>query len=305
MIGRFASRFDFVPGSWKEGVAMLTPFALFSICFYMFYHLINYLLASGLMSPGVNIVPFVVVFWLLGFSLFAFDFVKGPPRWFMPYIGLLLPIFNLFIYEGLIFINWNGVPALYELTGRFPALSYLTIFLGEFINRGLLWVGLIFLLVLLVITTRLIPKFRLFHQRLRNDWTLLSFIAYGTVPFAVIYSFGDYEMDFANQGYYLLLVLVIFAVGGSLYLRATTLLKKFLSLFVAMALSMFVAELSRAILYHGPFPGLQLTWQTKIMETIVTWMWLALFLLLPVLVKWLPDTGTPSISSPWTKDEAQ
>lgn len=293
MTGKFLSRFDFAPGSWKEGVAMLAPFAWFAICFYAFFRLIIYLFASGLVKPGgINMVPFLVVFWLLGFSLFTFDFVKGPPRWFMPYIGLLLPIFNLFIFEGLIIPNWSNVLVLFHLNR----------FLGGFIYQGLIWVGLFSLIILLVIMTRLVPAFRLFHQKLINDWTLLSFIAYGIVPFAVIYSYGDYEMDFANQGPYLFLAFLIFAVGGWFYLRANTPLKKFLSLCVAMVLSMFVAELSRAILYEFP-RGLQLTWQakllqlpwqTKLMEIIVIWIWVALFLLFPILVKWLPGVSTPS-----------
>jgi hypothetical protein len=284
MTGKFASRIDFVPGSWKEGMAMLAPFAWFAICFYGFYRLTFYLLASGLVKPGgINMVPFLVVFWLLGFSLFAFDFVKGPPRWFMPYIGLLLPIFNLFIYNGLIIPNWSDTPILLNLN----------LFLGGIIDQGFIWVGLFFLIILLVITTRFIPKFRLFHQRLRDDWTLLSFIAYGTVPFTVIYSYGDYEMDFANQGPYLFLVALIFAAGGWFYLRASTPLKKILPLFVAMALSMFVAEVSRGILYEFP-PGLQLPWQAKLMDSIVMWIWAALFLLFPILVKWLPGVSTPS-----------
>ncbi len=272
---------------------MLTPFAWFAICFYGFSRLIFYLLASGVVKGGVNTFPFVIVFWLLGFSLFAFDFVKGPPRWFMPYMGLLLPIFNLFIYERLIIPNWGGIPALAHLNSRF---------LGVFIDQGLIWVGLFALIILLVIVTRLIPVFRLFYQRLRNDWTLLSFIAYGTVPFAVIYSYGDYEMDFTNQGPYLFLMILIFAVGGWFYLHANTPLKKVLPLIVAMALSMSVAELSRAILYEFPkslqltwqAKLLQLPWQTKLLEIFMTWIWVALFLIFPILVKWLPGRGNSS-----------
>jgi len=272
---------------------MLFPFAWFVLCFYGFYRLIFYLLASGLVKPGgINIVPFVVIFWLLGFGLFAFGFSKGPPRWFMPYIGLLLPIFNLFVYERLIIPSWGGI----------PHLSYPYRFLVEFIDQGLIWVGLFTSIILLVIVIKLVPGFRLFYQRLRNDWTLLSFIAYGIVPFAIIYSYGDYEMDFANQGPYLFLIVMIFAAGGWFYLRANTPLKSVLPLIVAMAMSMFVAELSRTILYEFPrnlqltwqAKLLQISWQTKLMEITIIWIWVALFLISPFLVKWLPGRGDTS-----------
>lgn len=300
MNGKSVSRFDFELGSRKEMLAALAPFLFFSI--------LPVIVSSTGMYPGV--VAWIQIIFILGSLLFAVILLIGGskkpfPRWYIPYIGLPLPIFNFFIYAGLVSTNWFGTPAYYELAQTSPFLSTLARFLGEFVSQGLLWIGLLFLIVLLVIATTLNPRLRLFHQQLKDDWTLLSFLAYGTAPYVILLSFGDYEMDYPNQGPYLFLIFTIMAAGGWFYLRANTPLKKILPLFVAMALAVFIAEVSRGILYEFP-RGLQLTWQarflqipwqTKLTGSIMIWVWVALFLVAPILVKWLPGKSDPSQAS--------
>ena len=281
---------------------MLAPFLLFFMGMYVISRVIIILFASGWLMPGVNMIYLTVAIWILPFVILRFGFGKGLPRWFIPYLGVLLPIVNIKIYEGWIVPNWSGFPSLYEWMGNSPALSHLSGFLMKFIYQGTYWIGLFALLSLIVIVTRLVPVFRPSYQRFQDDWTLLSFLAYGAVPLVVLFSFGDYEMDFPDQGPYLLLMFMIVAGCGWFYLRSEIPWKRILSLFVGMALAMAIAEVARSILYEIP-RGVQLAWQarvfqlpwqTKLQDITMIWIWSALLLLFPVLIKRLPGKSDPS-----------
>ena len=273
MTGKFASRFDFEPGSRNETLAALAPFLLFGAL----PVLLTFLQSLGFVPLWFEIV-FVVVFWLSGLSLFAIGFGKGAPRWFMPYLGLPLPLIALLIFNGLMNPEWRG----------FPSLMQASWFVRQFVHAGLLWGVLILLVLLLVLMFWLIPKFRPFYQRIRNDWTLFSFVLYGTAPFALVLSFDDYQ----NEEPYLFLSFLILAVGGWFYLRYNVPWKRFWSLFIGLALSMFTAAIGKAILYAGPWPRPKyFTWQTEMLSTIVMWMWLALIMLIPLTLTLLPRSA--------------
>lgn len=81
MTGKFASRFDFAPGSLKETFAALAPF-LFGMVMVLFGYLGRYWTAP----LGVQIA-FVILFWAPIFGLFLLGSAKGLPRWSLPYLG--------------------------------------------------------------------------------------------------------------------------------------------------------------------------------------------------------------------------
>jgi len=142
-------------------------------------------------------------------------------------------------------------------------------------------VGLIFILILLLVATRLIPKSRLFHQRLKDDWTLLSFIIYGAMPFVLFITYNEYK----NEEPFMFMSLMVLAVCGWLYLKSYEPLKRFLYLYGGVALSMLVAAIGKAVLEESSFPGGSSTWQTEFMDTLTMWLWLALIMLIPVSFK--------------------
>ncbi len=72
MAGKFASRFDFEPGSRNETLAALAPFLLFGAL----PVLLTYLHSLGFVPLWFEIV-FVIVFWLSGFSLLVIGFKRG------------------------------------------------------------------------------------------------------------------------------------------------------------------------------------------------------------------------------------
>jgi hypothetical protein len=130
----------------------------------------------------------------------------------------------------------------------------------------------------------LIPTFRPFYRRLKNDWTLLAFILYGITPFAILLTFDDYQ----HAGPYVFVSFLILALGGWLYLHNEAPWKKFMILFTGLTLAMAVAVLGAAVLVEKSLYASVANWQTAMAETIMTWMWLAIFMLLPPLIKLIP-----------------
>jgi len=263
MTGKFASRFDFTPGSRTEALAALAPF-LVGMVMIVFGYIGNYI-----NFPLWSQVVFVILFWSLVLGLFLLGPAKGLPRWFMPYIGVPMPIISLLLFNSLM-EKWQGV--------WWYGLPW---FLSAFIQGGLFWVGLIFMLILLLVATRLIPKSRLFHQRLKDDWTLLSFIIYGAMPFVLFITYNEYK----NEEPFMFMSLMVLAVCGWLYLKSYEPLKRFLYLYGGVALSMLVAAIGKAVLEESSFPGGSSTWQTEFMDTLTMWLWLALIMLIPVSFK--------------------
>jgi hypothetical protein len=208
-------------------------------------------------------------------SLIVIGFAKRVPRWFMPYIGLPLPIINLLVFNALNDPEWRG----------FPSLMHAPWLVQQIVYGGRILGVLILLVVLVVLVPALIKGFHPFYQRLRDDWTLLSFVIYGTAPFMLVITFDDYQ----NEEPYLFLSFLFLAIGAWFYLRNKAPWKRFWSLFVGLALSMFTAAIGKGILYAGPWPRPKyFTWQTEMMSTIVMWAWLALIMLIPLFLKLLP-----------------
>jgi hypothetical protein len=270
MTEKFSSRRDFAPGSRNEVLAALAPFLLFGAL----PTLLGYFRVADFVPLWLDI-GFGIVLWLFGLSLILIGFVQHFPRWFMPYIGVPMPFFSLLLFNQLM-EKWQGV-----WWYRLPW------FLSAFIQEGLLWMGLVFMLVLLLVAARLVPKSRPFYERLRGDWTLLSFILYGATLLALVITLNEYK----NEEPYMFLALLILAAGGWFYLRSDEPWNRFFCLQGGMWFSMLVAAIGKAVLVESSFPGVSDdSWQIEFMSTIITWLWLALFMLSSSMLNWWPRT---------------
>lgn len=279
MVKNFDSRFGFAPGSRKEVLAAVTPFLLFGA--------VPILISlSGRLIPVTR--PFIleealsICMLASVVSLLVVGFFRNVPRWFMPYLGLPLPLISLLIF-GYWVDKWSN----------FPLTGFSSQFLRTFVRGGFIWGILIPLLVSLVVFAAAIPRYRPFYRRLRNDWTLLCFILYGAAPSMAFFQFEGYQ----NYGLYVVLMFLILAVGGWLYLQNDVPWKKFLILIGVVTLSMFVAAMGQAVLYesslynsHRPFP--EYPWWATVDQTVIAWMWLVLIMFLPLAINLLPRPKT-------------
>ena len=138
MTGKFASRFDFEPGSRTESFAALAPFLLFGVV----PVLLGYLDTRGYLPQWFAIL-FVILFWSLGLGLLVIGFKQGAPRWFMPYLGLPLPIIGLLAFNAIVNPEWSG----------FPFLRDASWFVKQFFHQGVLWVWLLLSVLLIFLLT--------------------------------------------------------------------------------------------------------------------------------------------------------
>jgi hypothetical protein len=275
----FASRFDFAPGTRSETWAALAPFLFFGAL----QTLLGYFYVADFV-PMWLVNLYGILFWSLGLGLFVLGFLKRFPRWFMPYLGAPMPFISLLLFniviEKLQGVWWYKLPFL----------------LSAFMQEGLLWMGLIFMLVLLLLVARLVPIFRPFNQRLREDWTLISFLVYGGAPLALVFTFGDYK----NEEPFMFLALLILAAGGWFYLRNEEHLKRFYCLQGGLWFSMLVVAVGKALLAKSSFPGmLDNGWQIEFMSTIITGMWLAMIMTIPLALQTLarPQKASPALQN--------
>lgn len=279
MIETSGSFFDFAPGTRRELLAALAPFLLFGAL----PTLLGYFRVSELVPLWLDIL-FVIVLWSFGLVLLVIGFLQHFPRWFMPYIGVPWPFFSVLLFISPLMsrlwgVWWFSLPGL----------------LSEFLQQGLLWLGQFVLLMLLLVATWLFPKSRPFHQRLRKDWTLLAFIVYGTAPLSLVITFNEYK----NEEPFMFLALLFLAAGGRWYLRNHEPGKRFLSLYVGLALSMLTAAVGKAVLVESSFPNLtaQVS-KGEFMSTLVTWLWLAMFMMIAPALTLLPKKMLSLPSTP-------
>lgn len=269
MTGKSASRFDFEPGSRTESFAALTPFL-----FGMVMVLVGYL-ARYWTAPMWVQIAFVVLFWPSILGMFLLGSTKGLPRWFLPYLGVLLAIAALLLFSFL--GNFRLDVWWYRSSGLANVFNF-----GNF-----LWIGLILLVFLLLAISRSVPRFHPFYQRLRDDWTLLSFLLYGTVPLMLWLIFDGY----VNEEPVFALSLFVLALGGWFYLRNDEPLKRFVSLQVGLVLSMFTAGAGKAaLILWSRSQKLDFVLKDELSFSLETWLWLAVIMSLPLLFNLLPQT---------------
>jgi len=272
MTGKSASRFDFESGSQNEILAALAPFLIGGV--------VPVLVSS--IGNFINIplwiqIIFTLSMWFLIGSLLVLGFTKRAPRWFMPYLGVPLSIISLIIFNFMVNPEWHGFPFLRDASWFVRQVFYL----------GTLWIWMIVAILVIFLLTRLIPRFRPFHQRLRDDWTLLCFILYGAMPFVVFLSFDE----FRNEEPYLVLAFLALALGAWLYLRSSTLWGKFWSLLAGLTLAMAIAFLGQNLLYESSYPySNDASWATT-MTTVIMWMWMVLFMFISAGLNLLPRSG--------------
>ncbi len=273
MVRKFGAYFDFTHGSSWEFLAAIYPFFLLGGVL----PIVNMISLSGVMRfpnplfDGIAILLLAVLGILCLIGLF-----KGLPRWSLTYLGFLLAIFSVYQVGSLLDRWWIRT---------FPALYDRSWFLGQFAYQGMLWVGLSIMALLLVLAIGFVP----FLRRFKKDWTLLLLLLYGSSPFALVFTFDDY----VNEGPYELVCFLALAAGLWLYLRTNDLRRRFWALFGGLTFSLFFAAVSKAILFSSPswpWPKGSFTWQSEMMSTIIMWMWIALAMLVPLLLRLFPQS---------------
>ncbi len=258
-------------GSWREALAAMAPFLLWTIGVLLpdFDAMLPKWLESVLAGSWLAVILILPI--IVGL-------VKGLPRWSLPPIGLALAFLIL-----LGRINW-----LDRLLHRLIS-SLAPWFLRAATSQGIIWFGLLVVVAITVLMVRAWRPLHPFYQRIRGDWTLLSFGLYGATLLALPQTFDDY----VNEEPYEIMAALLLVTGGWLYLRSPHLWQRALSLFGGITSAMAVTTLAKVLLHPGMIARHRYwgtTWQREALVTIILWGWMVVAIFAPILLRLLPRT---------------
>ena len=195
-------------------------------------------------TPGASlstVYPAALVFLV---AMILLGILGGFSRWSLPYLGFALSLFGyLFVFRWVADLI---SPALMVRVSPGP-WDDSTRLLLKAVSVGWLWFTLFSYTLLLVAVLGIFRRFRRLLSCIRRDWTLLSYILYGEILFALILLFDDYR--FTEP--YAIASLLCLVAGGWLYLRSPHPWRRVLALGCGLTLAMGIAVLDRWLVGPG------------------------------------------------------
>ena len=256
--------------------------------------------AEMLVALTVFVLPVIAIWlksgqnlttgWLAGILtiLFFLGVQRGFPRWSLPYFGLALSACSfLFIFQ------WAADLVAPTFISRMVAAPHneSTHLLLQVFWAGLMWISLFVLVFVVLGVLALFRRFRTFLWRIRQDWTLVSYILYAGAMFMLALAFNQYryESPYAMASTFCLIT------GAWLYLRSSQRWKRTLSLLVGLTLAMWTAAVG---LWSGaPWQNWN-NWQSwgsleyerwfEGLRTILAWGWMVVAICATALLRLLP-----------------
>jgi hypothetical protein len=247
-------------------------------------------IGSGL---TIGLLVFVAVVLVLGV-------LKGVPRWSVPFLGVA--VMALAMLE----LSWRIWGLFYQSVQS--AIGYYTDTLQVHVLYSTLMVGFFWLtafvaVVTLVTLLAIWPRTRRLAQTIRRDWTLLSFMLYSGVVFALLLVFEEYRYDEPWK----IACWASLALGAWAYLRSGSSGKRILALLVGVTLAYWIAAIGKW--YLVPLQSWE-TWFRWVdpetyrwfesWRTLAEWGWAILFMLAPSLLTLLPrvpETGVVPVEN--------
>ena len=238
----------------------------------------------------------LVLFW--GAVLFALGLalIKRLPRWSLPYLGVVLmpgiiitaaPLFSGWLYPY--FIQSFGPRSYWPLPVR---ISY-----GG-INAFLLLFLILLSALILVNLLRLLPYTRGVWQRIRADWTQLSFMLYGGLVFAIILAFEEYRYE----DIWKFIAWICLALGAWVYLRAKGHKQRILTLIGGATGAIWIVALAKWVLIPlqkwptgYPIAPTEATRWAETGNTMIGWVWIIFMLIAPALLNLLQSSPPPNV----------
>jgi len=232
-------------------------------------------------NPAAQETSLVLLLCVAG--LLAAGFVTGLrygfPRWSLPYLGLALSVLSfVFVFQ---WASDRIAPSqLFSLPGL-PQDESITL-LVQSLWAGLMWLSLFAITFLVLGLLALLRRFNPLLARLRQDWTLVSYILYSGTLFTLGLTFDQYR----NEGPFTLSSSLCLVTGAWLYLRSARPWQRTLALVTGITLAMGSAYASQwpAHLVQDWGGWLGAGWH-EARQVFLAWGWMVLVLLAPALIK--------------------
>lgn len=260
-------------------------FALLLFCIPIIANLLN----------GVPELAGILFLGTVGIAL-VFGLIKGFPRWSVPYLGFVISALT-FLTVFMALFSKSYYWRIYILGPQYT-WSMITRIFNQALQSSLSWfltlVGALLVILLLMIW----PRTRTLSQRIREDWTLLSFLLYGGVVFSILLAYDEYRYNepWAIASWACL------AAGAWVYMRLKTPGQRILALLAGVTLVYWITVVGKLLitpLQDWPVSPEKLAlYSTQgFWSTLFEWVLVLFFLLAPALLTLLPRRS-PTDSTP-------
>jgi hypothetical protein len=260
--------------------------------------LFGILAATGSSLPRWVDISVLVLF--LGAVLFALGLalIKGLPRWSLSYLGFVLML-------GLILSRYDRIWGwIYPFfTQSFGPRSYWSLpvrILYVAVFEFIFFFSILLSALILVNLLRLLPHTRGVWQRIRADWTQLSFLLYGGLVISILLMFDEYH----HADVWRFMAWICLALGAWLYLRAKGRKQRILALICGATGAMWIVALAKWVLIPlqkwptgYPVAPSEATRWVETGSAMIGWVWILIMLLAPALLNLLPPAPGPIVSS--------
>lgn len=282
----------FKKASMPQALGSTIPFILIGLLFGLplLFHLAD------------NTTYLIWAFFLLalaGSYLIYLVFNGGIRRWALPLAGLLLTPFGLYLGGAISYLierrrliaaclmELSDLPGCYQVYKDFP-LDYM------FVRIELMWFSLLGIALLILLISILLNLQGLYRPFIK-DWSLLSFLIYGSAGIVLWLTFEDYPIEglLLNRGLYIVLASLVLAGGAIGYMRNEGQRWRSLPLLVGVLIAMGVAALGKYIIIaggasFGDVGSLPVdVWKGEALGTLVMTVWLLVALIAPWIIQWI------------------
>lgn len=213
--------------------------------------------------------------------------IKGFPRWTVPYLGIVLTTIVMLEPSWRL---WEKIyPHVYKALGGKPS-TLPTRVTYQALMSGFFWFMAFTAAVLLILLLMTWPRTRQLARRIRGDWTLLSFLLYGGVAFAIVLVFEEYRYHEP----WMIASLACLTAGAWIHLKSETGRKRILALLGGVTLAYWIAAIGKWYLVPlqtwGAFHGYQYVTYSwfAFWRTLAEWGWVILIMLIPALLTLIP-----------------
>jgi hypothetical protein len=222
--------------------------------------------------------------------------IKRLPRWSLAYYGLTIAgIVFLFIFQG----KAQHMSVLLASRFIFQARDELTQLLLVSFWDGMVWFSLLISVIFIMLIISRIPGCRSAIQGLKDDWTRLSYLFYGSSILALVLTCQAYEYN----PFLVLSAITGMAIGAWNYLKSTSAIQRYLALLSGLALAIMTSWGGTWALVH--FPDLT-DWFHATAHQNDLWLepgqafaglfWMVVVITIPYLFKLTQRTRTPALN---------
>lgn len=234
----------------------------------------------------IGLIIFTLAMLILGLA-------KGVSRWSLPYFGVLVSVLVLFDpATGLFSFLAPGVRKIvrYQTKTLLARIGY------SAFRQGFFWFLFLIATILLVSLLTIWQRTRVLAQRIRQDWTQVSFLIFSGMVLNLELIFEEYAYDELWK----IACRVGLVLGAWIYFKNANQRVRILALLVGTTFSYWIAAIGKWMIvpnqswsaFYG-YDHETYRW-FEFWRTLVEWSWVVVFMLVPSVVNLIPGRGKAS-----------